>query len=870
MTQADWGAVKALFERALEQPAAERAAWLAAQPAEAAVRAEVASLLAHEASLSSRTGADAFLDPPPQPTGPLLPPGTRLGAWEIVGPLGAGGMAEVMRARRADGAWEGEAAVKVLKRGMDSATVLARFALEQRALARLNHPHIAHLLDAGRSADGLPYFVMELVEGQPIDRACQGLPLADRLGLFLQLADAVAFAHRQLLVHRDLKPSNVLVSGDGRVKLLDFGIAKALDPGDGEHTAAGQRPFTPHYASPEQVRGEPVGTLTDLYSLGVLLYVMLTGQRPYGRSATTPQEAVRSVLEEEPTRPSALSPGPLADPQWLATRRRLSGDLDNILLKALEKDAARRYPSVDALMADVRAHLDGFPVSARPPRPGYLIGRFVRRHRAASAAAGLAVLALLVGLGVAGWQAHVADQQRARAEQRGAQVRQLANQLVFKYHDQIQTLPGATAVRTALLADAAAFQDSLRADLGEDPVLAEELAGVYYRIARLQGLDASINTGAFALAEASLDKALALAAGYTARPEAGVPTLAAAVDIHISDAERWQRRGQLARAEASLRRGQALLERALAQAPEDTWALAAAISHHGVMARVLGNSLAHPNLGRWRDACASADRARDAAEATLRADPGNVYAPDSLAFTLGEQAQCRLLAGQADEAVPLLLRQVELRDRMARAMPDDIEFRYQRGVARVQLARARAAQGQAAAAQALLDEGRRQVEAAAATDPGNAGAARRLDAIALWQAELRWRAGDPAGTRAAALAALSRLRAGPADPFGARQTRTEALLWAVRGGARGGASLLDEAQALVEAPGAGDDNASRRWLLAQVWGERARLARAAGDPVAARTAAEQALRLWRDAPPPEGLPPPLRPWADAAARLAAG
>jgi hypothetical protein len=870
MTQADWSAVKALFERALEQPAADRAAWLAAQPADAAVRAEVASLLAHEASLSTRTGADAFLDPPPPPAGPLLPPGTRLGAWEIVGPLGAGGMAEVMRARRADGAWEGEAAVKVLKRGMDSATVLARFALEQRTLARLNHPHIAHLLDAGRNAAGLPYFVMELVEGRPIDQACQGLSLPDRLGLFLQLADAVAFAHRQLLVHRDIKPSNVLVTGDGRVKLLDFGIAKALDPGDGEHTAAGQRPFTPHYASPEQVRGEPVGTLTDIYSLGVLLYVMLTGQRPYGRGATTPQEAVRCVLEEEPTRPSALSPGLVADPNWLATRRRLAGDLDNILLKALDKDGARRYPSVDALASDVRAHLDGFPVSARPPRPGYLIGRFVRRHRAASAAAGLAVLSLAAGLGLARWQAHVAEQQRVRAEQRAAQVRQLANQLVFKYHDQIQTLPGATSVRAALLADAAAFQDSLRADLGDDPLLAEELAGVYYRIARLQGLDAAINTGEFAQAEANLDKALNLAAAYAARPEAGVPTLAAAVDIHISDAERWQRRGQLARAEASLRQGQVLLERALAQAPEDTWALAAAISLHGVQARVLGNSLSHPNLGRWRQACDSADRARDAAETTLRADPGNVYAPDSLAFTLGEQAQCRLLAGQAEEAAQLLQRQVTLRDRMAQAMPDDIEFRYQRGVARAQWARARAALGQAVPAQALLDEARRLVQAAAAADPGNAAATRRLDAIALWQAELRWRAGDRAGTRVAALAALQGLRAGPADAFGARQTRTEALLWAVRSGAARPAALLDEAQSLVDGDTRADDNASRRWLLAQIWGERARLAHEAGEAAAARAAARQAQGLWTQALPPEGLPPLLRPWADAAERLAAG
>jgi serine/threonine protein kinase len=272
---------------------------------------------------------------------------------------------------------------------MDSPVCWRAFALEQRALARLNHPHIAHLLDAGRTADGLPYIVMEAVAGRPIDLACAGLPVAQRLALFLQLADAVAHAHRALLVHRDLKPSNVLVTGEGQVKLLDFGIAKALDPlegSDGHTTVAGERPYTPHYASPEQVRGEPVGTATDIYSLGVLLYLMLTGQRPYGRGATSAAEAARCVLEEQPVRPSALTaesdqPGLAADPQWLATRRTLEGDLDNVLLKALDKRPEGRYASVDAFAADLRAYLAGYPVSARPAGWAYRARKFVGRHR---------------------------------------------------------------------------------------------------------------------------------------------------------------------------------------------------------------------------------------------------------------------------------------------------------------------------------------------------------------------------------------------------------------------------------------------------------------------------------------------------------
>ncbi|MFO1340845.1 MAG: serine/threonine-protein kinase [Burkholderiaceae bacterium] len=370
-----WADVKALFEQALAWPADQREAKLREGCARPWVLAEVRSLLAHADADGSRDWLAGPAMSPEADEAPPLPPGLRLGPWVIAGPLGRGGMAEVFLARRADGAWEGDAAVKVIRRGMDSAGVLARFAQEQRALARLAHPHIARLLDAGRTPDGLPYFVMERVEGVPIDRACAGRTVEERLALFLQLADAVAFAHRQLLVHRDLKPSNVLVTADGQVKLLDFGIAKALDPTDSaqaELTAAGQRPFTPHYASPEQVRGEPVGTATDIYSLGVLLYMMLTGLRPYGRDAGSAQAACRSVLEEAPTRPSSLGAGTPPDANWPMNRKRLRGDLDNILLKALEKPAERRYASVDALAQDLRWHLAGWPVTARAPSWRYL------------------------------------------------------------------------------------------------------------------------------------------------------------------------------------------------------------------------------------------------------------------------------------------------------------------------------------------------------------------------------------------------------------------------------------------------------------------------------------------------------------------
>ena len=457
--------LKSLFDAAVDAQPEEREALIASAGLDPAALEELHSLLAHHDQATRERGFLAQPAVPPRPT-PASRVGQRLGAWEIVRPIGAGGMGEVFEARRADGQYDGLAAVKLLKRGMDSSAVLQRFAQERQALARLSHPHIARLLDAGASDDGLPYFVMEHVNGQHIDVAVQGRSLEDRLQLFLQLADAVAHAHRNLLVHRDLKPGNVLVDTEGQVKLLDFGIAKALDPldtQDGQPTLGGPRPYTPNYASPEQVRGEPVTTATDVYSLGVLLYQMLTGTRPTGRNATSPAEAARRVLEDAPTRPSRLSPTEALDPNWLHHRKRLEGDLDNILLKALEKAPERRYASVDALRQDVQAYLSGHAVSARAAGATYLVGKFVRRHRLPVALAGAALVSLLAGLAGTAWQWQRAEAARAAEAERSAQVRAQAHRLLFDYHDAILLLPGSTPLVARLLADARSYLASLSA-----------------------------------------------------------------------------------------------------------------------------------------------------------------------------------------------------------------------------------------------------------------------------------------------------------------------------------------------------------------------------------------------------------------------
>ena len=374
--------------------------------------------------------------------------------------------------------------------------------------------------------------------------------------LFLQLADAVAHAHRKLLVHRDLKPSNVLVTADQQVKLLDFGIAKALDPLDqpldgSGITLAGERPFTPLYASPEQIRGEAVGTATDIYSLGVLLYVMLTGVRPYGRQATSAREAARSVLEEQPSRPSALSPEQVPDPNWLNLRQRLKGDLDNILLKALAKDVDTRYVSVDALADDVRAYLGGFPVSAQPPRAAYLLRKFVQRNRWPVGAATAAVLALVGGLAGTVWQAH-------RAEQRLAQLRDVTRDVVLRYGDAVTFLPGGLVVKENLLKTLLTNLDRLEQEAGDDPEWLALLAGAHARLAQIQGDDTGASLDKMPDARGNAQRAIDLAL----RAEPARPADFALVASH---ALALQMRAQSLRAQGKPEEGLKDLDDALAR-----------------------------------------------------------------------------------------------------------------------------------------------------------------------------------------------------------------------------------------------------------------------------------------------------------------
>jgi serine/threonine-protein kinase len=413
MDQRRWTRLWEIFEAAIDRTPEARAACLdEACGADAHLRDEVESLLAaHDRAgdfIEQAAGEEAVRtlaeDQPPAPPGPA--PGDRVGPYEVVRALGHGGMGSVHLAFRADDQYRHQVAIKVIRAGLDNPDLLQRFLDERQILANLSHPNIARLLDGGSLGAGAPYVVMEYVEGEPIDLYCRraGLDLRQRLLLFQQICSAVQYAHRNLIVHRDLKPGNILVGQDGVPKLLDFGIAKVLAPdasGAGAHeTHTAMRRLTPEYASPEQVRGDNITTAADVYSLGVLLYQLLTGMLPYQLGTGWPADLERAICETVPERPStAVTRQGSTAPRPGVLRRQLRGDLDNIILMALRKEPERRYQSVDLLSQDIQRHLEGRPVQARGDAWSYRVAKFVRRNPWGVAAAA-AITVLLLGLGL--------------------------------------------------------------------------------------------------------------------------------------------------------------------------------------------------------------------------------------------------------------------------------------------------------------------------------------------------------------------------------------------------------------------------------------------------------------------------------------
>ncbi|MCX6598315.1 MAG: serine/threonine-protein kinase, partial [Acidobacteria bacterium] len=515
MTPDRWQRVEALFESALDLPSEARPAFLSQQcGADAELRRQVEDLLQQDAAAGSFLEAPAMLYaetlmdpavvPPPlmgSPAGPGI--GQRLGAYRLEEEIGRGGMGTVYRAVRDDGTFAQQVAIKVINGGLATADVQRRFRRERQILALLDHPNIARILDGGATAQGLPYLVMELVAGEPIHLyvARHELSLRQRLKLFQNICAAVAHAHQNLVVHRDLKPANILVTAEGQVKLLDFGIAKVLQPDLGDLTqthAGGAVPLTPDYASPEQVRGEAITTATDVYALGLILYELLTGLRAQKVTSPSLKEVERVVCQTQ-VKPPSQAPTPLSG----LPMRKLRGDLDNIVLKALRKEPAQRYRTVTQLAEDVERYLDGRPVIAQPASVAYRTAKFIGRNKLAVTAATLVAASLLGGIALALWQARI-------AHEHFESVRGIAKSLLTEINPAIANVPGTTKARHLIVQRSLEYLDKLERTSGDNVQLLTERAEAYEAIATIQGNRNKQNLGDYAGAMNSFRKALAI------------------------------------------------------------------------------------------------------------------------------------------------------------------------------------------------------------------------------------------------------------------------------------------------------------------------------------------------------------------------
>ncbi len=634
----------------------------------------------------ARSGTGA-VPPPPLPE--------TLGNYRVLGEIGRGGMGSVYSAVRVGDTFRKRVAIKVMRRGLDTEDMLARFELERQVLGAISHPNIARVFDAGVTPDGRPYFVMEMVEGKPIDRYCDehNLSLQARLELFGKVCGAVHAAHQNLVVHRDIKPANILVTKEGEPKLLDFGIAKLLNPemaAIDPMTRPDQRLLTYEYASPEQVTGDPITTASDVYALGVLLYELLTGHRPYQIERRVHEEAVRVICSTEPERPSTAvsravtvrGPGDTVrtisgeeiarrrEMQLARLKRRLSGDLDNIILMAMRKTPHRRYKSAQDLAYDIERHLSGMTVVARPPTWDYRAGKFIRRHRASVGAAAFVALALVAGLLATTWQWRTAEAERARAEaaeaglaERVEQLRRMAGAFDEIERDLDRT-GAATAARLGLSRAVVRTLEELAPAFEGDATLRLELAAGYRRAGRL----ASGPVGRAGDAMTSLRRADELLGTLDADdPEVGLER--ASIDYELSRV--LERAG---RPDEAAQRAQSAAEGALA--------VADASDDPGAARRLGGEAL------------------------------------DQLAFI-------RLTRGELEEAERAAQRSLDLRLDLVERAPDEAENRLGLVMAHETLGRIAEARGDPERALGAYDRAIGAAEGIVEADPGHGEALRR-------------------------------------------------------------------------------------------------------------------------------------------------
>ncbi len=693
MIDAPWEKVRDLLDSALELPEEERSRYLDAHCHDPQVRKSV------EVLIESYEQSATFLEDPlhsafASPDGDWS--GRVLGSYRLLDEIGVGGMARVYRAVRADDEYNQNVAVKIISGVLLSKQLVDHFRAERQILANLNHPNIARLLDGGTTKEGLPYLVMEFVEGTPIHEYCDAhrLSVRERLELFVQLCSAVQYAHQNLIVHRDLKPGNILVTPGGVPKLLDFGIAKILrsseESAGGERTLTIQPMMTPGYASPEQLENRRVTTASDVYSLGVVLYLLLTGHRRYVAHSAEGHDVARAISTAAPIRPSnAIGRAETVDSDDQETttaaivnnrrassvkrlKKELSGDLDAIILKSLEKDTTRRYASAEQFAGDIRRYLAGQPVSARLPTLGYRALKFAQRHAVAVTAAVAVAICSMVAVGLIVRAQRQAEKQRARAEQRFNDVRKLANSLVFEIYDSIKDLSGATPSRKLLVDRALQYLDSLSAEASDDRSLQTELAAAYLRIGDVQGNPAQANQGDLAGALASYRKGLQILLPLSKQDD--VNALSQLSDAYYKIAQCLDAMGDYQGALQSSRDALSIDQKLSASGdPKDVDNLAGDYNDVGVKLE---------RIGELPAALESYRRASEIRETIKATDPNQINKIHlHLASDYAGQAEVLMLQRQFTQAVPMQQRAINILQDSSKKNPDNGSLRFGLGQA---------------------------------------------------------------------------------------------------------------------------------------------------------------------------------------------
>jgi non-specific serine/threonine protein kinase/serine/threonine-protein kinase len=813
-----------LFAAASELAADERASFLArACAGQPTLLAELNSLLgSHE-----RAEADGFMREEALKAEALRAAeemsheqrvGQLAGRYKLLALVGEGGMGEVYLAE--DTRLDRSVAVKLIRSALRTRELLRRFANERQILARLGHENIARLLDVGTTGDGVPFLVMEYVEGRPVTEYCDArkLSIPERLRLFRTVCSAVQHAHQNLIVHRDLKPSNILVTADGRPKLLDFGIAKLLDPGqdgDADATATALRAMTPEYASPEQVKGEPVNTTTDVYSLGVVLYELLTGRSPYRLKQRTTGEITRAVCEQEPEQPSRAvgdsgqtGAGSTGRPRpETRSAKPLRGDLDNIVLKALRKEPQKRYASVEQFSEDIRRHLEGRPVGASRGTLTYRAAKFVRRNRVGVAATAIILLTLVGGIVATAWEAHVARAERAKAEQRFNQVRKLAHTVLFDYHDEIAAMPGSTKIRERLVSDALEYLDNLSKESTNDTSLLRELAAAYEKVAAVQGGVAASrgsalttsNLGDTKGALESLNKALTIREKVAALEPDSKEARQELAFCLATIGELYMSTGAPDKAVESLRKATPIYEALLAVDPENETLQINLVNNYGALSKVLGNpsvpnrgdidgaleylnkalpimerlAADHPTnpvyrlyvaglhinfgwvlnsqRGKQPEALEHLQKALAIGQELVTADPSNTLYRNQLAIEFSVAGRIKLNADDERGALEDFKEALAISESLSKADPDDASTRKLAAGGYRNVAEALAATGDYPNALKSFQKAQRMYSDLVAEDPLNADSQAKLSSLCLAMSEAQGRVNDLEGAADSAL-----------------------------------------------------------------------------------------------------------------------